>query len=344
MNELLRSILDGIYSVVGSYGWAIVLFTLLIKIILLPFDIKSRKSMHKTQALQPELTRLQKKYANDKDKLNMKTMELYRKHHISPMSSCLPLLLTMPILFAMFAAMRMIANEQLAAQLFTYLQGGVPEFEGFLWIKNLWMPDSPFTAMVPDAQSLSLIEAANWQRAFDALGAAGQALLPTLTDAAGAVIPYDFSTQESMKAIVNAMTTHMVQLPQYKEALAMVPGWGNLNLLLTTVSIYVNYNGFFLLPILAAATQMLMTKLTPSTPAPAQDGNQQQNPMNGGFMKWFFPLFSLFICSSYNAGFSLYWVASNIFAAAQNVLINKYLKAQDAKEQADTTIGEGSVK
>lgn len=341
MNEFLRSILDGIYTVVGNYGWAIIFFTLLIKIILMPFDVKSRKSMRKTQQLQPELTRLQKKYANDKDKLNQKTMELYRKNKINPMSSCLPMLLTMPILFAMFAAMRMIANEELAKQLFTYLQGGVPEFQGWFWIKNIWMADSPFAAMVPDVQSISMITRDIWQKVYEGLGEA-QNLLPTLLDSAGVVIPYDFSTDAAMKAIVTAMTSHMVELPLYKEALAVVPGWGNLNLLFTTLNVYVHYNGFFILPVMAALTQILMTKMTPAPAAP--EGQPNNNPMSGGFMKWFFPLFSLFICAGYNAGFSLYWVASNVFAAFQNWILNKYLDAKDAKEKQDVSVGEGTIK
>ena len=267
MNEFLKSILDGIYVVVGNYGWAIILFTLLIKLIILPFDVKSRKSMRKTQQIQPELNRLQKKYQNDKDKLNRKTMELYKKHNISPMSSCLPMLLTMPILFAMFAAMRMIADEEVAKQLFTFLQGGIPEFDGFFWIKNIWMPDSPFNSMVPNASTFSTITADVWQRVYTGLGEA-QSLLPALMDAAGNVIPYDFSSDASTKAIVEAMSAHMVTLPQYQQYMSIVPGLGNLNFIIGSVSVYVNWNGLLILPVLAAATQYLMTVLTPPLPRP----------------------------------------------------------------------------
>ena len=83
-----------------------------------------------------------------------------------------------------------------------------------------------------------------------------------------------------------------------------------------------------------------MTKLTP-TAAPA-DPNQP-NPGNGAFMKWFFPIFSLIICFQYNAAFALYWVASNVIAAVQTLLVNKYLDAKEAKEK-NVTVGEGSIK
>ena len=148
MNEFLKSILDGIYSLVGNYGWSIVLFTMLIRLVLMPFDYKSRVSMRKTTKLQPQINALQKKYAKDQEKLNQKMSELYRKEKINPLSSCLPMLLTLPILYAMFAAMRMIANEQLIQQTFSILQGHEPVLEGWLWVKNVWMPDSPFAAAI----------------------------------------------------------------------------------------------------------------------------------------------------------------------------------------------------
>ena len=147
----------------------------MIRLVLTPLDIKSRVSMRKTSKLQPQLTALQKKYANDKEKLNQKTAELYKKEHINPLSSCLPLLLTWPILIAVFTAMRMAANEQMLHQVGQMLLGQeVPvgqaltagkemvQLEQFLWIRNLWMPDNLFSQIVPDAKTLSAIPADQW--------------------------------------------------------------------------------------------------------------------------------------------------------------------------------------
>ena len=171
MSQFLKNILDGINTVFGNYGWSIIIFTLLIKLVLMPFDYKSRVSMRKTTKIQPQLTALQKKYANDKEKLNAKTAELYKKEGINPLSSCLPMLLTFPILIAMFNAMRLVANEQMVQQVFSILQNQEPVLEGWLWVKNLWMPDSPFAACWPDLSSLQQIPADVWQRAIAALPA-----------------------------------------------------------------------------------------------------------------------------------------------------------------------------
>ena len=97
MNELLKSILDGIYGFIGSYGLSVVLFTLLIKCCLLPLDYKSRKGMRKMSALAPKQAELQKKYGHDQEKLNRKMQELYKKEGASPLAGCWPMLLSMPI-------------------------------------------------------------------------------------------------------------------------------------------------------------------------------------------------------------------------------------------------------
>ncbi|MBO5502415.1 MAG: YidC/Oxa1 family membrane protein insertase, partial [Clostridia bacterium] len=150
MTQFFANILTGINSLVGNYGWSMVIFTVLIKLLISPLDYKSRKGMRRTQLIQPEIAKLQKKYANDKDKMNQKMAELYRKENISPMSGCLPMLISMPLLFIMFAAMRNVANMELAKQAIDLLVSGVQTNESWLWIQNIWMPDSPFYAAIAD--------------------------------------------------------------------------------------------------------------------------------------------------------------------------------------------------
>ena len=87
------------YEIISNYGWALFLFSLLIKLIMLPSSCKQQLSMAKTQKLGPKLEQLKKKYANNKEKLNEATMELYNQENVNPMGSCLPMVLTMVILF-----------------------------------------------------------------------------------------------------------------------------------------------------------------------------------------------------------------------------------------------------
>lgn len=327
MNEFLANIIYGINSVVNNYGWSIVVFTILIKVILFPFDFKSRKSMRRMTSLQPQIAHLQKKYGNDKEKLNQKTAELYRKEKINPLSGCVPLLISMPVLFAMFAAMRLVANTELAKQAIDLITTGMQTNEGWLWVKNLWMPDSPFHPIIADQANLMQITPDIWQKVFSALSPEQVSTLANLGE--GFAITLDNISSQTVFAALQ-------QSAVYTEAIQLWQTMPSINLILVQLQIYAQNNGWFLLPILAAATQFLMTATQPQTPT------VEGQPNTGKFMKYFFPLFSLWICSSYNAAFSLYWVASNVIAGVQGFALNKYFEKQDQK--AAQAAGEESVK
>ena len=314
MNELLKSILDGIYGIVNNYGLAIIFFTLLIKLCLLPLDYKSRKGMRKMSALAPKQAELQKKYGHDQEKLNRKLQELYKKEGASPMAGCWPLLLSMPILFAMYGAMRYMANEQLVQQTFDLLLGNEVAFQPFLWVKNLWMPDSPFAGVWPNLQSLQMVEEKQWLTIFNTLSADQVSALAAKLNVAE-LTAASFEKGSALTATINAITP---LLPVAKESAFL-----RINLLITELVVVDNYNGLFILPILSAVSQFVMTKLTEQkNPQPAPAANGQQQPNSGAFMKWFFPLFSLWICASSNAAFALYWVITNIFSLFTNMAIN----------------------
>ncbi|MBO7662821.1 MAG: YidC/Oxa1 family membrane protein insertase [Clostridia bacterium] len=333
MNEFLFGILEWINGWVGNYGWAMVVFTVLIRLVLTPLDVKSRISMRKTSKLQPQLAALQKKYANDKEKLNQKTAELYKKEHINPLSSCLPLLLTWPILIAVFGAMRTAANRELLQQITQLLNKEAPTLEPWLWIKNLWMPDSLFSPAYPDLNTMRQISAAEWLQWFRGLD---QAQLPALLQGMGLTEAHFGSDQlqATVQTIQNALA---VGNPAYAEALT-VPQGMSINLLITQVNLVRDYNGLMLLPILSAVSQIAMTKLT-GAQGPQQD---QTQATTGKFMMWFFPIFSLVLCFSYSSAFALYWVAGNVVSMVQTLVINRVL--DDKEKNKAAVAGEGSVK
>lgn len=325
MNDFLVAILNGINSVIHNYGWSMVVFTLLIKLVLLPLDYKSRKSMRRMTKLQPQIAKLQKKYANDKEKLNQKSAELYRKEGINPMSGCLPMLVSMVILFIMFDAMRTVANTEMASQALGLLTTGTQTNESWLWIKNIWMPDSPFNPVIADSANLRIIPADIWAKVFASLDPASVTALAQYGIDAATI---------SGETVFAALQT----LPIYAQETQLWATMPQLNLLIVNLSIYAHNNGWFILPILAAVTQYLMTL---SQPQPAADPNNPAASTNK-FMKYFFPLFSLWICSSYNAIFALYWVVSNVFAWVQGLVMNKMFEKMD--ENQFETAGEGTLK
>lgn len=112
-----------------SYGLAIILFTIIIRVILLPLNIKQTRSQVKMQEIQPEIQKLQTKYKNDPQKAQQEMSKIYKENGVSPLSGCLPLLIQMPILFALY-----------------YVFYNLPNIDGvsFLWLPNLAAKDPYF--------------------------------------------------------------------------------------------------------------------------------------------------------------------------------------------------------
>ncbi len=111
-----------IYNFVGNWGWAIVLFTLLVKLVLFPLSYKGMMSMQKLKDLAPKMKEIKERYGKDPAKMNQQMMELYKKHGANPMGGCLPMLLQIPVFFALY---RVLLNAD--------------ELQGAPWI--LWIHD-----------------------------------------------------------------------------------------------------------------------------------------------------------------------------------------------------------
>jgi YidC/Oxa1 family membrane protein insertase len=104
--EIFAWILAFFYSLIPSYGLAIILLTLTTRIVLLPLSIKQTRSMREMQVIQPQVKALQKKFKGDRQKLNEEMMKLYKEHGVNPLGGCLPLVLQLPVLFGLFYVIR----------------------------------------------------------------------------------------------------------------------------------------------------------------------------------------------------------------------------------------------
>lgn len=109
------------------WGWAIIMFTVIVKVITLPLTISQLRGMQAQRAIQPKIQELQKKYGNDRNRIAQEQMKLYKEAGVNPTSGCLPLLVQMPILFALYAALVTIGP---------YLENAA-----FFWIPNLAFPN-----------------------------------------------------------------------------------------------------------------------------------------------------------------------------------------------------------
>lgn len=145
--EFIYNFVKGVgldYKYLSAYAISIIITTVIFKLILLPLTLKQTKSMKDMQVIQPKMKALQEKYKNDKETLNIKTMELYKEHNVNPLGGCLPLIIQMPIIIAFFSLLR---------EPYKYMFGGSPDNvesikeassffynnvqKGFLWIKDI---------------------------------------------------------------------------------------------------------------------------------------------------------------------------------------------------------------
>ncbi len=119
------------YKVIPNYGFVLIIFSILVKILLHPLTVKSTQSMKAMSKLQPKINELKEKHEGDQQKIQQETMKLYSEHGVNPMGGCLPLILQMPILFALFTVFRTTIQLRHAPFIF--------------WITDLSAPDALFT-------------------------------------------------------------------------------------------------------------------------------------------------------------------------------------------------------
>ncbi|MCL2831855.1 MAG: membrane protein insertase YidC [Treponema sp.] len=131
LENLLKFILMALYKVVPNYGVAIILLTILVKLLLFPLTRKSSESTMRMQALSPKIKEIQDKYKDNKQKMNMEMADFYKKEGYNPLSGCLPMLIQLPIFFAMYN----LFNNHFDLRGAMFIPG---------WIPDLALPESVF--------------------------------------------------------------------------------------------------------------------------------------------------------------------------------------------------------
>ncbi|WP_425449235.1 YidC/Oxa1 family membrane protein insertase [Dethiothermospora halolimnae] len=130
--NLVYKLVDGMgldFGGLSAYAMAVIITTVLFKLIILPLNLKQTKSMKEMQKIQPKIKELQEKYKKDPQTLNVKTMELYKEHNVNPFGSCLPLLIQFPILIGFF---RVLRNPEKYVSVYETITN-----KAFLWIKDI---------------------------------------------------------------------------------------------------------------------------------------------------------------------------------------------------------------
>ncbi len=316
-------------ALVHNYPLAIIILTIAIRILILPLDLRQKQSSRKMQLIQPKLENLKKRYANNPQQFQKKQQELYKKEGVKPLAGCLPMLLTLPIFFAFFGAMRVMATEQQVSFMLgsknlesTEQSQEAMDLPSWLWVNNIWQADSGFEPILPTGIKFSEYITTNIAnvspQALHMMNQQGLLKYSTNPDGTGNLIIKDTVKAKNEKGEeVNEDKSPIPAYDQLVENIIDKNGLKDFN------------NGWFILPLLAGATLFLQQKMT-------MGQNQQASQQQGGkFMLWFFPIFSAWICLSQSAAFSIYWLFANIYAVGQTFILNLIYKKQDEKAKRD---------
>jgi len=332
--EVMGAALAWFYSLIPSYGVAIILLTVAVRLLLFPLTTKQARSMQAMQKLQPEMKRLQAKYKNDRQKLNEEMMKFYKEHNVNPLAGCLPLFLQMPLFIVLY---RLISDLTKVVVVGAIVVGGVPSTEA---LAGTQITHVQFHAGRGHSASMSHgkltgvgisgdVEV-NGRKVGKLSGAhVSDGAVHGATKSDPATVVDDkgerIGTIKGLTIENGRLVAHPKHIPsgsKLKVALAKHPGhmesWG---IDLAERPGQAGKNGFgeawpyYLLVVLVVATGYYQQRqMTARTPASAQN---QQAQMMGRIFPAFFGLISL----SIPAGVVVYFIASNLWQIGQQAWI-----------------------
>lgn len=210
----LGYILNALYSFIDNYGISIIVFTVLIRLIILPLYAAQLRSTTQMQAMQPKIKEIQTKYANDSQMMNMKLQELYKEEKINPAMGCLPLLIQLPIIWGLFGLLRnpmeYISNSDMVLAV----------HESFLWVKDLSQPDLwilPILAGVATFISMRITQTSAGNAATNGTMKAMQYFMPIMIVWMGRTLPAGLCLYWLMSYIFQIVQTKITQMIRKKK-------------------------------------------------------------------------------------------------------------------------------
>lgn len=313
----LGFLLQWIYKLVPSYFVAIFLFTFLVRLVVFPLSIKTQKSAADRARLAPRLERIQKKYANDKQKLQQKQQELYEKEGVSLTGGCLPTIVQMLVLFSIIA----VIYKPLA-----YVQR-MPDSDVAICVTAV--QDELTKGMEPDSKEYKKIASQFQESSYYR-----ELYLLQNTDTYATEIRNKLTesgkTETEATAIVQTLRTTYDEFSVFGISMLGVakddgirPNWLWLIALLSGASAF-----------LSSFISMRYSKATMPT------DQQQAGGCSANSMLYFMPLFSLIISFTVPGGVVVYWIFSNLLAIVQTVVLNKMYNPAKIRAQAELEYAE----
>jgi len=321
-------VLKLLYNIVGNYGWAIILFSILIKVLMLPISIKQQKTLKKNEKIQGELKQIQFKYKNEPEKLNQEMMALYKREGMSPFSGCLSSIVQIILLFSVFLLVRqpltyMVKMDQDAISQMTQIvsrqdsntKNAYQEIAIIQYVRNLQnifsVEDNEESKEEKDIKEN--IEQENVEEKNE----------QTETEK---------SNTESFDIAKYADQVNL-NMDFFGIDLSQVPTKNPTDIKVLIIPILYVISSFISIKISMAATK----KKKIEEKKLITDGTEQEEKYNptedmNKTMVWMMPIMSVTIAIIAPLGLALYWLMNNILMIIERLVLNKYLNKEEEAE------------
>ena len=290
----LGYIIEMIYNLVQNYGLSIIIFTIIVKMLLIPLNIKSQKAMKKLQKIQPILAELEKKYANDQQKLQTEMMKLYKENDVSMMGGCLPMLIQFPILIGLYRV----------------IQGP---------LKYLLHVDINDTAVVEKIEKIVALmtehfpaEIGNFTRySAQDLFKNYQIQLATWSEKV-------LDTADAWSINFNFLGLNLAEIPS--KAISCLTS-GDFSQIGTIA--------LLIIPAFAILTTWLSMKQSQKMSGQTQANGENQAAQMSKTMNMMMPIMTGFFTFTLPSGMGIYWISANIIQMLQQFILNKYFEKKE---------------
>ena len=282
----------------GSYALALIVFTLLTKIILFPLSYKGKKGMMQMNTMQAEMARLQKQYGNNRVKYNEEVQKLYEREGVNPMSGCLWSFLPFPILIALYSIIRQPITRFMMLTT-TAMQGVIDAVSaaGF---------DLAAIAMTANDGAVTVKDGLTQLQPY------GQITLVKAAQELGVALPEGWIHMD-----FSFLGMDLTMIPSDVIGQIGTGGWAVI--------------GVLLIPIVSGALSFWQSKVSMAGNPSAADPNDP-TARSSRMMMWMMPIMSLWIGFTLPASLGVYWIANSVLMLVQEKVLNKYFKKSMAAE------------
>ncbi|MCR5250749.1 MAG: YidC/Oxa1 family membrane protein insertase [Lachnospiraceae bacterium] len=340
-------ILQGIFWVLDlfmeypSIGIAIILFTIIVYVLMLPLTVKQQKFSKLSGKMNPELQEIQAKYKGKTDqesmqKMNLETQAVYAKYGVNPSGSCLQLLIQMPILFALYRVIYSIPAyvprikesffplvDKLSAKIGT---------NGFLEMLQGFSGYSRYVKQVTGGDFVAGSEAGK-NTLIDLLNSASTKDWDTLLSTYPELATDIGNTHNALDMFNRFLGLNIADSPSF----VISTQWsGERNMLMII--------GVLMIPLLAAVTQWINTKLIPQTDNGKKEGEENAMVSSMKTMNTVMPLMSAFFCFTLPIGIGIYWIAGSVVRSIIQICVNKHLDKIDVDEMIKNNVEKNNEK